>query len=109
MRRQLASLQGQERKTWVQVLRIGDLAIVGVPGECFTSLGIEIKRRSPFRHTCVVELANDWIGYIPDAPAYDLGGYQLWMGLHSWVARGTGERIVAESVEMLEELRAGTT
>lgn len=59
MRRQLAPLQGQERKTWVQVVRIGDVAIVGVPGECFTALGVEIKRRSPFRYTYVAELSND--------------------------------------------------
>jgi hypothetical protein len=106
MRRQLAPLQGQERKTWVQVLRIGDVAIVGVPGECFTTLGVEIKRRSPFRYTYIAELSNDWIGYIPDAPAYDLGGYQVWTGLHSWVVRGTGERIVDEAVGMLDRLHA---
>ena len=106
MRQQLAPLQGQERKTWVQALRIGELAIVGVPGECFTALGVEIKRRSPFRYTYIAELSNDWIGYIPDAPAYDLGGYQVWTGLHSWVARGTGEQIVDEAVEMLDRLHA---
>ncbi len=106
MRQQLAPLQGQERKSWVQVVRIGDVAIVGVPGEFFTSLGVEIKRRSPFRYTYVAELSNDWIGYIADAPAYDLGGYQLWTGLHSWVARGTGEQIVDETVEMLDQLHA---
>ena len=106
MRRQLAPLQGQERKTWVQVVRIGDVAIVGVPAEFFTSLGIEIKRRSPFRYTYVAELSNDWVGYVADAPAYDLGGYQLWTGLHSWVARGTGEQMVDEAVEMLDQLNA---
>jgi len=106
MRHQLAPLQGQERKTWVQVVRIGDVALVGVPGEFFTSLGVEIKRRSPFRYTYVAELSNDWVGYIADAPAYDLGGYQLWTGLHSWVARGTGEQMVNEAMEMLDQLHA---
>jgi len=106
MRKQLAPLQGQERKTWIQVVRIGDLAIVGVPGECFTSLGIEIKRRSPFRYTYIAELSNDWIGYIPDDAAYDLGGYQVWTGLHSWVARGAGERMVDEAVRMLDQLHS---
>lgn len=76
MRQQLSPLQGRERKTWVQVVRVGDVAIVGVSGECSAALGIEIKRRSPFRY-CIVDLSIDWIGYIPDAPAYDLGGYQV--------------------------------
>ena len=44
MRRQVAPRQGQERKTWVQAILIGDVAFVGVPGEFFTILGQEIKR-----------------------------------------------------------------
>ena len=39
-----------------------------------------------------------------NADAYRLGGYQLWMGHHSWTERGTGERIVDIAVELLHEL-----
>jgi neutral ceramidase len=102
MRKRLAPQQGRERKTWVQVLLIGNVAIVGVPGEFFTVLGQEIKRRSPFRYTYVFELANDYIGYIPDQRGFDLGGYQVWTGLHSFVERGTGEKIVSAAVELLD-------
>ncbi|MBN1419352.1 MAG: hypothetical protein JXP34_11275 [Planctomycetes bacterium] len=105
MRAELAAHQGEERKTWIQAVRIGDIAFVAIPGECFTSLGIEIKRRSPFRYTIVVGVANDYIGYIPDAEAFDLGGYQLWTGFHSLVARGTGEAIVEEAIDLLRGLR----
>ena len=104
MRAELANQQGMERKTWVQVLLIGDVAFVGVPGEFFTVLGEEIKRRSPFRYTFVFELANDYIGYIPDQPGFDRGGYQVWTGLHSFLDRGTGEMIVNESVGLLERV-----
>jgi neutral ceramidase len=104
MRKQLAPLQGQERKTWLQAITIGDTAIVGVPGEFFTILGEDIKRRSPFRYTYVFELANDYIGYVPDRKAYDLGGYQTWTGLHSFLPPGTGEEIVAECVKLLHRL-----
>jgi hypothetical protein len=103
-RRILAPLQGQDRETWLQVMAIGDVAIVGVPGEFFTGLGKEIKRRSPFRYTYIAELANDWIGYLPDEEAFRLGGYQTWTGLHSYSEPGTGERIVDESVKMLKQL-----
>ena len=68
MRKTLAPRQGETRKTWVQAIVLGDVAIVGVPGEFFTLLGQEIKRRSPYRYTFVFELANDYVGYIPDAP-----------------------------------------
>jgi hypothetical protein len=105
MRAKLSPLQGQERETWVQVLVIGDVAIVGVPGEFFTKLGLDIKNRSPFRYTYVAELANDWIGYLPDRDAHKLGGYQVWTGYHSYAEEGTGERIVDQAVGMLKELK----
>ena len=104
MRRELAPWQGQERQTWLQVLRIGPIAIVGVPAEYFTQLGLDIKNRSPFRHTCIAELANDWIGYLPNREGHKLGGYQVWTGFHSYAEPGTGERIADEAVSMLKEL-----
>jgi neutral ceramidase len=104
MRKELAPHQGEIRKTWLQAMLIGDVAFVGVPGEFFTSLGVEIKRRSPFRYTYIVELANDYIGYIPDEEGYRLGGYQVWTGFHSFVEEGTGEAIVDEAVKMLASL-----
>ncbi len=104
MRKTLAPQQGQERETWLQVLLIGDVALVGVPAEYFTKFGLDIKNRSPFRYTYVAELANDWIGYLPDLEAHKLGGYQVWTGLHSYGEPGTGERIADEIVKMLNEL-----
>jgi putative membrane-bound dehydrogenase-like protein len=106
MRRQLRGRQGEEQETWIQVLVIGDVAIVGVPAEYFTVLGVDIKRRSPFEHTYVAELANDWIGYLPDREGHRLGGYQTWTGLHSYAEEGTGERMADEVVELLKELAA---
>ena len=94
-----------EGKTWLQGILLGEVALVGVPGEFFTTLGIQIKRRSPFRYTYVIGLANDYIGYIPDTQAFDLGGYQVWTGFHSFVAKGTGERIVEKALQLLSELK----
>jgi neutral ceramidase len=104
MRKELASKRGHNRETWIQVLRVGDVAFVGVPAEFFTQLGLDIKNRSPFRYTYIAELANDWIGYIPNREGHKLGGYQCWTGFHSYAEPGTGERIVDQAVEMLKEL-----
>jgi hypothetical protein len=106
MRRELKPQQGDERKTWLQAMLIGDVAIVGVPAEYFTVLGMDIKKRSPFPQTYVAELATDWIGYLPDKEAHELGGYQTWMGLHSYAEVGTGERMADEIVAMLKELKS---
>lgn len=100
----LAPQQGQERTTSLQAMVVGDVAIVGVPAEYFTQLGMDIKRRSPYRYTYIAELANDWVGYLPTREGHKLGGYQTWMGLHSYAEEGTGERIVDETVQMLNDL-----
>ncbi len=105
MRKELSGHQDEVRKTWLQAMLLGDIALVGIPGEFFTELGIQLKRLSPFRYTYVVELANDYIGYIPDRHAFDLGGYQVWTGFHSFVAKGTGETMVKEAVRLLYELK----
>jgi hypothetical protein len=104
MRKTLASQRGQERETWLQAMLIGDVAIVGVPAEYFTQLGLDIKNRSPFRHTYVAELANDWIGYLPNIEGHKLGGYQVWTGYHSYAEPGTGERMADEVTGMLREI-----
>ncbi|MBX9622952.1 MAG: hypothetical protein K2X82_03975 [Gemmataceae bacterium] len=106
-RKVLAPKQGREQTTWIQAMVIGDVALVGVPAEFFTVLGQEIKRRSPYRYTYVAELANDYIGYLPDRKGHALGGYQTWTGLHGFAEPGTGERVVGEAVKLLEELAKG--
>ncbi|MDE3000828.1 MAG: hypothetical protein OXU79_17270 [Gemmatimonadota bacterium] len=91
----------EETRTWVQALRIGDLALVGVPGELLVRLGLEIKRRSPFGQTMVLELANDSVGYLPDEQAYKEGGYEPEAALYR---PGSGERIVEAAVDLLDRL-----
>jgi len=108
MRQTMASLQGQERQAWLQVIRLGEVALVGIPGEMFARLGLEIRRRSPFRNTYVIGMANGTIGYIGDRAAYELGGYQLWAGEHSPSEPGTGEAMVEQALEMLGELHAAS-
>jgi hypothetical protein len=104
MRQTLKGQQGERRETVLQAIALGDVAVVGVPAEYFTIFGVDIKRRSPFKHTIVAELANDWIGYLPNLEAHQFGGYQTWMGLHSYAEPGTGERVADQIVSMLEEL-----
>jgi len=103
-RKDLMSHQGEIRKTWLQIMVIGEVAIVGIGGEFFADLGIQIKRLSPYRYTYIVELANDYIGYIPDKKGFELGGYQAWTGYHGIVAKGTGEAIVEKIVQLLSIL-----
>ena len=104
MREEMTPRQGEVRQLRLQVIRFGDVALVGVPGELFARLGLDLRRRSPFRHTCIVGMANEKTGYIPDRKAYGDGGYQTWAGWHSMLEIGTGEAIVDGAVAMLNEL-----
>ena len=103
MREEMAPHQGEARQTRLQVIRLGDLALVGIPGEMFARLGLELRRRSPFRHTCIVGLANEQISYIADRKAYADGGYQTWGGWHSTLGAGDGEAMVDQAGAMLNE------
>ncbi|NOZ20531.1 MAG: hypothetical protein GXP25_05510 [Planctomycetes bacterium] len=93
-----------EDKTYVSAMRIGDLALVGLPGEIFVEIGLEIKKRSPFKHTFCVELANDWIGYIPTKRAFEGGGYETWLARSSRAVPEAGEMMVESAVRQLEKL-----
>jgi hypothetical protein len=53
-----------------------DLAIVSLPGEPFTEIGIAVKKASPFRQTLVVSNANGYAGYIVFPESLEHGGYE---------------------------------
>jgi len=103
-RKTLKPSQGETRKMWIQAMQIGEFYVVGVPAEFFTVLGLEIKRRSPFRNTFVFALSNDYAGYMPSRQGFKNGGYQTWTGLHSFTEVGTGEMVVEECLKLLGEL-----
>ena len=87
----------------VQVFALGNTcAIVSLPGEIFTELGMYIKSRSPYPNTILVELANDCIDYIPDMKAYMEGNYEP---VSARCAPGSGEILAAKVLEMLNEMK----
>lgn len=93
-------------ETEVQAVRLGDAALVALPGEVFCALGLDIKSRSPFRPTLIAELANDYLGYVPTADAIEReGGYETWAALSALPAAGTGEALVDAAVDLLGCLR----
>lgn len=71
-------------KTFSGSLRLGDLLVVGIPGEMAAQLGMSIKSQvvaawlSPasVRHVVIGGLANEWISYILPADEYNKGSYE---------------------------------
>lgn len=95
--------QGRPLEGEIQVLTVGEeLAWVSLPGEIFVEIGLAIKEASPYAVTIVAELTNGSIGYVPDYQAYDQGNYEP---ISARCAAGSGELLVATSLEMLRELK----
>ncbi len=88
----------------VQAIRIGDLAVCGIPFETFVEIGLELKQRSPFPQTMVIGLANGRHGYLPTPEHHKLGGYETWLGTNV-VQEDTSEILVKHLLEMLKQLR----
>ena len=87
----------------IQVFALGEkCAIVSLPGEVFTELGMYIKNRSPYPFTIITELTNNCIGYIPDRKAYIEGNYEP---VSSRCAPGSGEILAEHALKMLNELK----
>jgi len=66
--------------TSIGAVRIGDLLIVGAPGELAAGLGLHIKNQlieNGIKYPTIGGLANEWISYILSADQYNHGaGYE---------------------------------
>lgn len=99
----------------VHLLRVGDCAIVGVPGELFVELGLQIKEQGvkeqgALRQIMIAGFANGNIGYIPTRAAYAEGGYEVddayrYYGYPAALAPEAGEQIVAHAVQLTRRTR----
>jgi len=89
----------------LQAIRIGDLAVCGIPFETFVEIGLDLKRRSPFPQTMVIGLANGRIGYLPTPEQHKLGGYETWLGTNV-VQEDTSVILTNNLLEMLADLKS---
>lgn len=96
---------GKAEIEWqLQGIRVGEVALISIPGEPFTETGQEIVARSPFRHTLFSGYSNGGFSYLPVRSAYAVGGYEVET---SPFAAGAAEVLVEAAVEMLGELWEG--
>jgi hypothetical protein len=87
----------------VQMLRVGPAALVSVPAEYFCQFGLEIKARSPWKPTCVIELANGCVGYVPGAQqVVDESGYEPKLARSSKLVPAAGQALADAAVELLQ-------
>lgn len=99
---------GEDKKqltTEFQILRLGDVYILGLPGEVLVEIGLEIKRKAGIRKLLIIALANDPIGYVCPSAAYDEGGYEPGTGTN--LAQGAGEIMVEQALDLIARIKSG--
>jgi neutral ceramidase len=90
---------------FVQTLRIGELGIAALPFEVFVEIGFDIQKRSPFKDTFVLGLANGGLGYLPSPRQHNLGGYETWLTVaHAEV--NASLKLVAKLTELFGRIQS---
>ena len=83
------------------LLKVGPIVFAGISGELMTSIGMKIKKESPFTHTVLLTHCNGTSGYLCTDEAYKEGGYEP---MSSRTMPGTEKIIVDTFAEMLNGL-----
>jgi hypothetical protein len=79
-----------------------DAAVVTLPHEVFVEIGLDIKKRSPFRHTFILTISNEVDCYVPTKKAFGEGSYEV---TNSPYKPGIGEALADEAVRLLVGLK----
>jgi len=95
----------QEITTEIQVLRLGDVYILGLPGEVLVEVGLAIKDKAGIDKLFVTSMTNDSIGYVCHAAAYAEGAYEPVRGTH--LAPGAGEALITRALAVIGEMKEG--
>ena len=83
-------------------LRIGNLVFIGVPGEPFTEIGVQIKKNEGWNLILPCIMANGCEGYYPTKSAFEDGGYETNSSIY---AAGVGEAIIDGASKLLNNLK----
>jgi hypothetical protein len=95
----------------VQVIRVGDLALLGLEGEIFARYQLELEAASPLPATILCGYANGCTGYVPTADEYARGGYEVEMAYQVYpsvrmIAPASEAMIRRAASELLAEVAA---
>ena len=86
----------------LSAVAIGNLALVGLPGEPFTGIGRALKEAEGWSLVLPCCNVNAKEGYFPMKDAYDEGGYEA---RSSKFKAGVAELLIDEGKQLLNELR----
>jgi len=80
---------------------VGDVALIGLPGEPFTGIGTALKKAPGWKMILPCCITNGYEGYFPMKEAYDEGGYEARSSVY---AAGAAEKLIGEGLLLLDRL-----
>ena len=83
-------------------VKVGPVALVGIPGEPFTDVGVAIKDTPGWELILPCALTNGYLGYFPMQSAFDEGGYEA---RTSRFRGGVAERIIQGGKDLLGKMK----
>jgi hypothetical protein len=89
--------------TELQVVKLGNIYLLGLPGEILVEVGLEIKKRAGLENLLIVSLSNDAVGYVCHSQAYEEGGYEP--GSATNLAKGSGEIMINEALDLISQIK----
>ncbi len=93
---------GEKRDIPIQVIRLGNTALVAIPVEPFAEIGAAVKERSPADWTLFSGYSNGYYGYLPMSYAYAEGGYEV--GPTAPFEAGAAEQMIEDCLEAIHKL-----
>ena len=109
--------RGETRELTIGAIALGDVAFTIHPYEMFDTNGMELRAgtvgnpnykpneqlTNPYPMTFLCTLGNGHLGYVPSLLGYTNGGYSTDI---AYLAPGSGERLVADYLRILHDLRS---
>ena len=86
----------------LSALTVGNVALIGIPGEPFNGIGIGLKEAKDWDMVMPCCLVNGCESYFPMQEAYDEGGYEARASRYK---AGTAELMIEEGKTLLNTLR----
>jgi hypothetical protein len=83
-------------------LGIGRCAWIHLPVELFASLGLELRKGSPFEYTRVIGYTDDYLGYVADEGAHEDMVYEA---MASVFGPRAGAHLIDAAIDLLERTK----